>query len=73
MTNALGKELEGKVILIKKKYIKPEFHHDRRFMCEGGFGCHSRTLGKAIFGYYLIDGEQDRIEGFMVEKIVEDD
>lgn len=74
MANAINAELEGKVVLIKKEYMKPEFHDDdkRRFMCEGGFGCHPWTLGKAIFGYYLIDGEKDRIEGYMVDKIVED-
>jgi hypothetical protein len=73
MANALNEDLTDKVVIIGKEYLRPEFHHDRRFMCQDGFGCKPYTIGKAIFGYYLIDGEQDRIEGFMVESIADDD
>jgi hypothetical protein len=74
MANALKEELEGKVVLIKKDYLKPEYHDDekRRFLCETGFGCHPWTMGNAVFGTYLWDGEQCRVEGWQIECLSDD-
>jgi len=68
-----GIDLEGKVVLIRKSYFKPEYADgDRRFKCEGGFGCKPYLSGTAVFGTFLSDGEQARINRGDVESVVEE-
>jgi hypothetical protein len=72
MANSLNEDLRGKVVLIKADYLKPEIT-DRRFQVDedGGFGAVSFTNGTALFGKWLSDNERDRLDGYMVESIVE--
>jgi len=51
--------LEGKVVLIKKEAIKPEFHEEKKRMayCTGGFGCAPNSLGSKVFALMLNAGE----------------
>lgn len=62
----------GEVLNVKKKYLKPEFHADRRFRCEDGFGMSMACKGTAVFGAYLSDGERCRVERYMLEEIKEE-
>lgn len=67
--NALNEELEGKVVLIRKSDLNEEWHedHKRAFLCRGGFGCSPHTMGEALIGTFLIDGEKCRMEGRHVD------
>lgn len=63
-------DVTNKVVLVHKKFLKPEVT-DRRFLCEGGFGCHPQTNGTSVYGKWLSDGEEDRINGYEIESLVE--
>jgi hypothetical protein len=65
-------ELKDKVVILSERYYKGTEEH-RRFRCESGFGCSPQTIGGAIFGTFLHDGERCRVEGFEVEKLAEED
>ena len=69
--NSLNKDLAGKVVVLYTAYIKGEVV-DRTFRCKSGFGCKSFTMGGAIGGTFLKDGESTRVEGFMVERLATD-
>jgi hypothetical protein len=73
MANSLDQDLTGKVVLIRKDVLKPEWHYDRRFLVKGGFGALPHTMGKALMGTFLVDGESCRMSGWDVESVVEDD
>lgn len=71
MANSLNAELEGKVLVLDPRYLSAEYRVDpkwRLFRADGGFGCHADTIGNAVFGHELADGERDRMEGFMFER-----
>jgi hypothetical protein len=68
--NNLRIDLTGKVVTVIPKYLKDVT--DSRFLCEGGFGCHPDTNGTSIYGKWLVDGEEDTIKGFMVDKEVKE-
>lgn len=68
--NSLGINLEGKIVIVKSKYCKGS-EKERRFKCLGGFGCSPNTAGTAVFGRFLIDGEECRIEGNQIDKLEE--
>lgn len=70
MANRLDTDLTDKVVVIDKRYLKAEFHSvkARLFQARGGFGCQPETIGNAVIGTFLSDGEEARIEGFMVER-----
>jgi hypothetical protein len=70
MSNAIHKDLLGKVVLVSPKCLRAEVK-DRRFLCEAGFGCHPNTMGRQIYGKWVSDGEEDSILGMFVESIVE--
>ena len=81
MGNALDENIEGRVVVISTEYLAPgqfgvsgrtalEKRPDLRcFEVTGGFGAHPHTIGGAIFGPFLYDGERVRLEGFMVERL----
>lgn len=68
MPNSLNIDLEGKVVIFKRKYLKVE-PLDHPFKVTGGFGAKPDTLGNALFGQFLSDGEDARMEGYMVERL----
>lgn len=70
--NSLGTNLEKNArVLVKAEYMAGNpTEAERVFVCRGGFGMHSFTHGSAIMGYWEQDGEQDRIEGFMLERLL---
>lgn len=75
MGNALKENLDGKVVLIDAEYLihtlaAPE---KRCFEVRGGFGAHPQTSGQALFGTFLFDGEECRMEGYQVERLATDE
>jgi hypothetical protein len=71
MGNALNEDIDGAVVVLKAEHLKPELGavEQRMFRVTGGFGAKPFTMGNAIFGEFLIDGEKCRMEGWMVERI----
>lgn len=69
--NNLKIDLTNKVVVLMAKYFKGD-ERARRFLCAGGFGCNPATLGSAIGGTFLSDGEQTRVEGWQIEKLSDD-
>lgn len=62
--------IAGKVVIIRKSALLPEYQlMDRRFKASGGFGCNIDSIGNAVFGTWLVDGESCRQERFQVEGI----
>jgi hypothetical protein len=73
MANRLDVDLTGKVVLVRTPPgIPKQSERMRKFRCEGGFGCRPYTAGMAIFGHWLYDDSEGRIDGSMVDKIVEE-
>jgi len=72
MANALGEDIEGKIVVFHKKYFKENTGFDKPFRrvyyVSGGFGSKHFTIGKALFGNFVFDGEKCRMEGYMVER-----
>jgi hypothetical protein len=70
MANSLNLELTGKrVILSGSRYRGNK--EERMFLCESGFGCHSFTSGRAIYGKFVKDGEECRVDGYEIEGLAE--
>lgn len=71
MANYLDMDLVGKYVLIKAKYLKSEYRasYKRVFLVDGGFGAKPWTEGRALFGVFIFDNEQCRMEGYMVERL----
>ena len=68
MANSLGEDLEGKYVVLKRSYYKGDDPIERVFHCEGGFGCKSYTMGSAVVGTFVFDGEHVRAEGYEIER-----
>lgn len=63
-------ELEGRTVVIRANRLRPEFaDKDRRFVCECGYGCKPFLIGRAVFGRFLIDGEECRVDRGDIEGI----
>ncbi len=65
---ALG-DLHGKVVVMSRKFYKGETEEERRFLCLGGFGCSAGCIGNAVYGKFLTDGEECRVERYEIEKL----
>jgi len=70
VANTLNLELEGLVVILSPEYYEGN-EEERKFKCNGGYGCSSITRGGAIFGEFLSDGESARVEGHEVLKLAE--
>jgi hypothetical protein len=65
-----GVELTGKTVVIRAASLKPEYtDKDRRFVVSGGFGASPYTVGRAVFGKFLLDNEDARMDRGDVEGI----
>lgn len=68
MANTLDLDLTGKVVIFKQSVLKvPATEHP--FRVEGGFGASPHTMGRALMGTFLSDGERARMEGYDVERL----
>lgn len=74
MANSMNRDLTGCVVLIAAQYLKPEYQEEeaRRFRVWGGFGAQPHTAGNALFGTFVANGLEARMEGYMVERLVEE-
>lgn len=66
--NIWNVQLEG-VTVIVKGYADPLC----MFKCSGGFGCDPKSLGRAIFGKFLSDGEEARIERCQIVRVANEE
>ena len=68
--NSLDTNIEGKVLVIDPSFMGPKFQDlkHRIFRAEGGFGCVPFTMGTAVMGTFLVDGERARMEDYMFER-----
>lgn len=70
MANNLNRDIEAnEIVILAKETVKPEFWADRRFQCKGGFGMKSYTGGSAVYGTWLVDGEESRQEGDDIDAV----
>lgn len=68
MANTLNIDLEGKVVIFRQDVMSvPAVDHP--FLVEGGFGASPDTMGRALLGTFLSDGERCRMEGHEVERL----
>ncbi|MCL2838099.1 MAG: DUF3849 domain-containing protein [Oscillospiraceae bacterium] len=54
---------EGKLLVIRPSALNEQYWSPRYqlFVAKSGFGCDPNASGRAVFGEYLIDGEQTRM------------
>lgn len=76
MSNTLNRDINGCVILVAARHLtdnRQEEKH-RKFRVDGGFGACVGTAGNGVFGVWLDDSTETprRIEGWMVEAVVEE-
>lgn len=70
--NSLGVVIEpGTVVVLRAEILKPDYHELkwRLFRAEGGFGLRPTTIGTALIGTFLADGEKARMEGYHIERL----
>ena len=73
MGNALNEDIEGRFVLIRKDWFKASLQdmaedvRERVFLAQGGFGCKPYTMGNAVMGEFVVDGEETRVEGYNLE------
>jgi hypothetical protein len=69
MANKLNRDIEsGEVVVIDKKYHNKNYQdlEQRLFIVSAGFGMMAGTMGTAISGKYVADGEECRREGYEI-------
>lgn len=72
MANSLNADLTGKVVVFRENVLRAEFRN-WPFYVEGGFGAQAFTMGRALIGTFLHDGEEARFDGFDVERLATDE
>ena len=56
-------DITGKVVVVRKDWFDTEYQNiDRRFKADFGFGTKPYLIGGAVFGTFLADGEEARLE-----------
>lgn len=64
----------GKIVVLRRSSMRePYASQDRRLYVTGGFGAKAHTIGRAVFGISLLDGEEARwdrgdIQGLAVDQ-----
>jgi len=60
----------NQVVVISPKHMvenwKPQYQscNFQLFYADGGFGCNPESMGNAVFGTFLADGERERMERY---------
>lgn len=68
MANSLRLDLTGSVVIFRQEFLTvPQLEHP--FRVDRGSGASPHTAGRALFGEFLSDGEDARMEGYMVERL----
>lgn len=66
--NNLKRTIQPKeIVIIQAHLLKPEYWADRRFQVEDGYGMSAITIGSALFGTWLVDGERCRMDGAHID------
>ena len=75
MANRLNIDLENKTVVIAAEHLQARYktEKDRAFVVQGGFGADPSLGGRALLGKWLTSGDSDRVEGYMVEKLYEEE
>jgi hypothetical protein len=74
--NSLGRDIEDGEYVILKESAMAEGYRDitwRVFQARGGFGMRRDTIGTAVMGTFVRDGEDARMEGYHVERVATPD
>jgi hypothetical protein len=69
--NTLHIDIEPGTHVILKESAMAAGYKDitwRVFRAEGGFGMRHETIGSAVFGVFVRDGEEARMEGYHIER-----
>ena len=68
-------DLTDRYVWIRPGVLDPGYHDPvwRVFHAGGGFGCKSFTTGTAVFGHFVADGEQCRMERPQFGRFATDD
>ena len=55
---------KGKLLIIKPQVLEPPFRQKETqyFFAQNGFGCDPNSLGTAVFGHFLANGQKARLE-----------
>ena len=73
VTSTEGQDFTGKILLIRAAHLAPIYQNgDRRFHATGGFGCSPTSIGRAVFGTFLVDGEHARMDRANFEGVLTD-
>lgn len=74
MGNALNEDITGRHVVLREDSLKSEYADItwRVFHAQGGFGCSPDTAGNAMFGTFVRDGEEVRMQGYHVERFATD-
>lgn len=72
MGNNLNADITDRFVLLKWTWFKPGIPQakDERewvFFAQGGFGCSPHTMGNAVIGEFVVDGEECRVEGYHLQ------
>ncbi|MGN1182822.1 MAG: hypothetical protein ACI4SR_07455, partial [Faecalibacillus sp.] len=67
--------LRGKVVVLKPDILQREYRSiaHQLYLAHGGFGCHPKGNGNAIFAYHLYTGKETRIEKYDVLGVIKDE
>lgn len=72
MGNNLNAPLEGRFVLLREDWFKDQVMaadgRERVFLASGGFGCSPHTMGNAVYGEFVVDGEECRVEGYNLDE-----
>lgn len=66
--------LKGKVVVLNADILQREYRSiaHQLYLADGGFGCHPKSSGNAIFAYNLYTGKEVRIEKYEVLGVIKD-
>lgn len=66
VANSSNEHYDDQVVVIKSEYFKPDYRSAKYqlFHAKGGFGCDPSKIGTAVFGYFLADGDEARVERY---------
>ncbi|MBO5575440.1 MAG: DUF3846 domain-containing protein [Ruminococcus sp.] len=55
---------KGKLLILKPQVLEPQFRQKEAqyFFAETGFGCDPNSLGTAVFGHFLANGQKARLD-----------
>lgn len=80
MANSLNEDLHGRYVMLPVGWFKHDLRYrvkenpaERVFIAGGGFGCSPTTMGNAVLGEFVVDGEKCRIEGYEIERFATDE